>query len=399
MRRVATMLAVAMFCVVQSSTLPNQETEVGRVGNLEQLRSRSQGLSARHEDDDEDEEHLMHSISHLDSSSEANSSMPTTIPVAESSHQHGGHDHHHSHAKPLTEYNESNTIFWHGEDPLSHLDHDSTTEGHRGVLVVHVLFATLAFFVLLPLALFLKAAKSPFAALPQVLFIASATISMLFGALYSSLSPNLYEGDSHSRLGWVLMIIVYALNALDLLQFFARAKQWYSGRNKSDRKFVVEPHVDDEAQEALFVASPVEETIETDWTHSPAGGEEAEGRKSSLVSSEGTAFEEEQFDHRLREHVEQDRRSSWQKAGRAAIIVVEYSTVILGYVETLSGIAVYTGKCRSAYINGCMAHTIKGSIFLWYGLLTFARYVGAFSRLGWAWNRRPDGKQSVWTAE
>lgn len=37
-----------------------------------------------------------------------------------------------------------------------------------------------------------------------------------------------------------------------------------------------------------------------------------------------------------------------------------------------------------------MAHTIKGSIFFWYGLLTFGRYCGAWAELGWAWNRKPN---------
>lgn len=41
------------------------------------------------------------------------------------------------------------------------------------------------------------------------------------------------------------------------------------------------------------------------------------------------------------------------------------------------------------YLPGCLAHLIKGAIFFFYGLLTFARYLGAFAELGWAWNVRP----------
>jgi hypothetical protein len=33
-----------------------------------------------------------------------------------------------------------------------------------------------------------------------------------------------------------------------------------------------------------------------------------------------------------------------------------------------------------------------------YGILTFARYLGAYADLGWAWNRRPVGKHGP-TAE
>lgn len=36
---------------------------------------------------------------------------------------------------------------------------------------------------------------------------------------------------------------------------------------------------------------------------------------------------------------------------------------------------------------------------MWYGLLTFGRYCGAFSALGWAWNRHPAKSHTIWTAE
>ena len=42
---------------------------------------------------------------------------------------------------------------------------------------------------------------------------------------------------------------------------------------------------------------------------------------------------------------------------------------------------------RSWSLLGCIAHLIKGGIFFFYGILTFARYLGAFAEQGWAWNR------------
>jgi hypothetical protein len=33
--------------------------------------------------------------------------------------------------------------------------------------------------------------------------------------------------------------------------------------------------------------------------------------------------------------------------------------------------------------------TIEGSIFWCYGLVTFARFLGAFAEMGWAWNQSP----------
>lgn len=47
-----------------------------------------------------------------------------------------------------------------------------------------------------------------------------------------------------------------------------------------------------------------------------------------------------------------------------------------------------TAQRGSNVLNG-LAHTIKGGIFFWYGLLTLARWMGCFVEYGWAWNVRP----------
>jgi hypothetical protein len=60
--------------------------------------------------------------------------------------------------------------------------------------------------------------------------------------------------------------------------------------------------------------------------------------------------------------------------------------VLLLFTQTISGSVVYHGVCRSWEIFGCIAHLIKGGIFFFYGLVTFARYMGSFSGRGWAWN-------------
>lgn len=45
------------------------------------------------------------------------------------------------------------------------------------------------------------------------------------------------------------------------------------------------------------------------------------------------------------------------------------------------------GMARGNYRNGALAHFIKGSIFIWYGIISWCRYLGAFYESGWAWNR------------
>ncbi|KAF7352908.1 hypothetical protein MVEN_01258100 [Mycena venus] len=86
------------------------------------------------------------------------------------------------------------------------------------------------------------------------------------------------------------------------------------------------------------------------------------------------------------------RISLLRRIGRAAFATAERALVVAGFGLLLSGIVVYTGGCRQHYINGCLAHLIKGGIFWVYGLVSFARFLGWCSELGWSWNRAPSSR-------
>ncbi|WVO14412.1 hypothetical protein L204_102045 [Cryptococcus depauperatus] len=76
---------------------------------------------------------------------------------------------------------------------------------------------------------------------------------------------------------------------------------------------------------------------------------------------------------------------------------VRRSQIIFAYVTMIAGLVTYTGMCRADLIHSCAAHYIKGSIFFWYGVLTFGRYLGAYADLGWAWNKR--SSKNIFSAE
>lgn len=101
------------------------------------------------------------------------------------------------------------------------------------------------------------------------------------------------------------------------------------------------------------------------------------------------------------------KTSLLRRIGRGVFATAERVLVFAGYMQFLTGIVDYTGGCRESYVNICLAHLIstslsahialliltiflsEGSIFWAYGLVTFARFLGSFSELGWAWNRSP----------
>ena len=98
-----------------------------------------------------------------------------------------------------------------------------------------------------------------------------------------------------------------------------------------------------------------------------------------------------------------------RRLGRLAFGSLQRFLVFAGFAQLMHGIVIYTGGCRGNYLNGCLAHIIseqislsnmflthtgcaEGGIFWCYGLATFARFLGSFSELGWAWNRAPSGQ-------
>ncbi|KAK4704761.1 hypothetical protein P7C70_g1445, partial [Phenoliferia sp. Uapishka_3] len=339
-------------------------------------------------------------------------------------------DHHHdSHVAPLLYINETQILLHHDPDPMSYLELDTLAEGgYPGVLAVHIFLMSLAFFVCLPISLFLKSAGSQLSLVAQAAFFLAALFGMLFGTTYNSLTPDLYAGSSHTKLGWVVyaeaisvgkpmnadipfysMSLLFALNACDVYLFGVKFKRWYCGGRyagvamEEEAEELVHEGKDDPEQMATSPISLEDDTTEVSWTPeaSPSTPHFSHTRGSSTVS-DTTLFDASHADPDAALAKTPPRKSlkaQILEKGSMAHFALMSSLVVLAYAQVITGVAVYSGSCRAQYGNGCLAHTIKGSIFVWYGFITFARYIGAFSSWGWAWNRRPDNSRPIWTAE
>ncbi|WVQ95039.1 hypothetical protein IAU59_002131 [Kwoniella sp. CBS 9459] len=108
---------------------------------------------------------------------------------------------------------------------------------------------------------------------------------------------------------------------------------------------------------------------------------------------------EHEHTHEESEHEHEHAQPIWSRKKSAGLTRaveigltwIRRTQIVVAYVVFLTEFTEYTGMCRAGLINSCAAHYIKGSIFFWYGVLTFARYLGAYADLGWAWNKRPGG--------
>ncbi|GAA6042128.1 hypothetical protein JCM8097_003122 [Rhodosporidiobolus ruineniae] len=379
-------------------------------------------LQRRHGDHEHDGEAMGDEESMSEHEHVANpSSTSAASAPTKAAHSHGGgdeHSHAHSHEPALLVLNETQILLSHSPDPPSYYDFDQTDDGKPAVLYIHIFLMCLAYFVLLPLALFLKAGRSALSVVPQTGFVVTTVLGLFFGQVYNGLTPNMYENSAHTKWGWATVILGLALNIVDVARFVLRFTRWgdkleaklssWSPLAHDDEKDAPEPVFqlgeDDDAEEnARLVSSPVEMERPDAPHHVRWGGVSPQRQLSrgSTFSDEDTVFDSAGPDHAAHRLDDKPRstRAKLRRVGTGLVTFLERFTVILAYVQLCTGIAVWTGTCRERYLNGCMAHVIKGSIFVWYGFLTFARYLGAYSSLGWAWNRHPSKNDSIWTAE
>ncbi|KAF1806813.1 hypothetical protein V8B55DRAFT_1459886 [Mucor lusitanicus] len=279
----------------------------------------------------------------------------------------------------------------------------------KGLFYSHVAFVTIGFWCLMPMGIMLGVAKSSLHVPIQILAVIFAMFGFFFGKLYGHSAPHLYEGNVHHSLGWAL----FALLITQVVGGFVRkiANAIKSHVAQSDR------------YETIGLVNQQQGSLS-----SPAGSE----RSNSIISEstlhnnpDDMSFEDESMTdaeaedpllYSLNEKEPLFKRMTNAilpfvpgivKRGFEAAADNRFTNtvcrifhqslgrvfVLLVFTQTISGMVVYHGVCRDWEVFGCIAHLIKGAIFFWYGIVTFARYLGSFAEKGWAWNYVPHGSK------
>ncbi|SCV71976.1 BQ2448_4670 [Microbotryum intermedium] len=309
---------------------------------------------------------------------------------------------------PLQQLNETAVLETHAPDPPSYLDLERNGRGRTGVLIAHVLLASIAFIVLLPIAIFVRAGRSSLYVLVHTATGTLAIVSLCLGVAYRASTPRMYEKSSHAITGWGAIVATVGLASFDLLRLLGPCKR------RVVKEFLYHP-----VSVGHFSIGPTSRCYESQrptcrHAITPLSTEvdKSASREEYLSIDDEMPLELAGVPERSLTPdstlVEATVRASTAADGKGAKSIPAFSCVrtvaevlllVFGYVSLLNGVITLVGFCRAEYVNGCMAHLIKGSIFFFYGLLTWARYVGLFARYGWAWNCLPATKTTCWTAE
>ncbi|KAI8645907.1 hypothetical protein BD408DRAFT_449920 [Parasitella parasitica] len=297
-----------------------------------------------------------------------------------------------------------------GNEPMSY----ALFPDEKGYFYIHVIMMVIAFWILMPIGIMLGIAKSSLHVPVQMLSFCAAMVGFFFAKLYGHATPHLYQGNSHHTLGWILFLFLIAQMSVGVVRKVANA----IGRNSSNHYERLQ-----QEHQSLNSGSFSSSSSSTLDRHSEASGETLDMNEFEFDKRTGNHTSSSHYDDEQAEEEAMNMSSSTSSGKESIVMRLFYSVspyipnvvknafimlaynpftkvvcryfhmimgrtfIVLIFVQTLSGLVVYHGVCRSWEVLGCIAHLIKGGIFFFYGIATFGRYLGAFANRGWAWNR------------
>ncbi|OKL60852.1 hypothetical protein UA08_03204 [Talaromyces atroroseus] len=271
---------------------------------------------------------------------------------------------------------------------------------HSGSILAHIFLEVVSWCFILPVAVMLSVAHSRYTIPLQFVFLIVNVIGLLFGIIYNTSTPDLYENNAHHKIGWIATWVVCAQVVIGLIYA-------YSGRGGSKSTFMPVSTQNMMSHQQLY--SPVGEYR---WS-----GDSGRGTSCPTTPDEGHFTKPEDDEEEENAEAPTPLARSWLRSAaldnfftsrvpsvvsnRALqVLHVVYNVidrVILpfGFVAVATGGVTYGGIFKGEGIFSGLAHFIKGGIFFWYGLVVLGRFMGCWANFGWSWNVKPAGSRAV----
>ncbi|KAF9888917.1 hypothetical protein FE257_008086 [Aspergillus nanangensis] len=281
---------------------------------------------------------------------------------------------------------------------------------HSSTILAHIALMTIGWCFVLPPAVILSIARSHLAIPSQLLFLLLNAVGLLFGIIYNSQTPDLYENNAHHKIGWIVTAVVCVQFILALILAYGGRGEFNRSKPTSFDRASFLPVAMDE-QESLYQSR---ERDDYRWSRDSGQG------SGSLSPSCESHAEDDGFEKPEELHTKPSGRCGWLSGSRvhrfllnhipgmvsARLLrtlnilynVVDRIILPFGFIATATGAVTYGGIFHGEEVFNGVAHFIKGGIFFWYGILTLGRVIGAWADLGWAWNKKPPASIVGWKA-
>ncbi|KUL85552.1 hypothetical protein ZTR_08028 [Talaromyces verruculosus] len=275
---------------------------------------------------------------------------------------------------------------------------------HFGSILAHIILEVISWCFILPIAVMLSIAHSRYTIPVQFVFLIINAIALLFGIVYNTSTPDLYENNTHHKVGWITTWVMCAQVVISLVYAYSGrgrstsrpdyARVHVSTRNMTDHHRLYSPISEyrwsgDSGQGTVCPMAAEEEHFPK-----PDNEEEEEDIKMSTPLVRGL------FRNRALDKFFASRMPSLVSNRALRVVRIVYNVidrVILpfGFITLATGIVTYSGIFKGSEIFSGPAHFIKGGIFFWYGLVSLGRYMGCWANFGWSWNLKPASSRAV----
>lgn len=422
--------------------------ESGNSLSLKHISSSFSHLLPRHDDDDDsDSDDDDHDHDHDQASSDdgqmidhhhdpltsipspMDMSMPMPMPGNHTMEpspvsMHGGGHHHNNWTTILDnpDLEPQQRAYWQNYNTTNFLSAPNTP--NKFFLKSHIALAVIAWFFLYPLSVLISNVPGTMVYLPlQTLQTATNLVALLCLAIFGSTAPrDLYPNNFYSKFSIALLFISLTHWFAAIVKALAGwatssqstpmdgAEYLLANMTPTSRGHFIRPSEDSghgnssEEDDAVSRNDSVDDLGATHYTDDYEDDDMAiyssrPHNVSSSGSSSQTAFETSKArQNRLIARIMSNQKVYYvvDKFGFVANIVfalINRVLFVLGYFYILTGVATFYRMGISNEVYGLLAHFIKGSVFFLYGILTLARYLGAFSKHGMAWNIAPGSIQ------
>lgn len=279
-------------------------------------------------------------------------------------------------------------------------------EDYHWILLIHIILMSVSWIFILPVSIMLTISRSKWRLPVQFSFLVLNAIGVFPSIMYNAYTPDLYPGNAHHSLGWVVTWMVGVQMLLALLNAYTASGEESEGNGVEYRL------LDPAGMQSAQWMTAHENYVKPEQPYS-----DDSGRRSSLCFSSSSSLthvnsEDPEALHDVElSTADQPSASRYKyqlgafwanienatsKLSQRSLRVLRVSENVitriilpLGYTAFLAGIATYGGLFRGHEIFSGLAHWIKGSVFFWVGLLTLGRWAGCFADRGWAWNVLP----------
>ncbi|TVY24807.1 putative membrane protein [Lachnellula hyalina] len=286
---------------------------------------------------------------------------------------------------------------------------------HSGFLVAHISLMTLGWMFILPVGVMFSISCSRYRLPVQILFLVTNAIGVLLVSIYNASTPDLYPGNAHHTIGWILTWVISAQLLMGVISAYKRN----GGMKNEERAAFIPISTQIMAEHQRLQNLGLEEACRFSNDSGQGTEPNTESLRSQSISSQGS---DHQLPDTLQHHEQEEKleRSGWVRDSKLyqflsrkvprlltsrvlrvfqfAYNIIDRVIFLLSFLGMATGFITYGGFFIGPQVFSGLAHFIKGGVFFWYGILTLGRWAGSFADIGWAWNIKPS-KKSFPTAE